>query len=770
MKLRHARLLLFALNLVAALLPGRALAQKSEPQIVTRSLNVREAYACSLNVWNRQTLDGEHERKLSELSIILRAQYLGSSLREREAPSGEPRGSFRLQRLELKYFRNWPGGENETGVQEISENVDWDKLKIRVDTPKEETVALLRLPPEKELPQVTLHSTLAMARNDLMRIGAFAFVPEQAGVYELRYQVLHKRRVTFEKSELLEARCPEIRPRLVVLNAGVLHQVRVPKIQMPLVASTFFEPGSEQWNQNASDRVFRSVFWGLTAKRLACRPLTAKLLLLEDPTSSLGSPAQFELANRRALTLMRLFEEKAPLFRSGAPCANLLSGRNGHAPRDTCVNRLVIDTPWPGQSQVFIKAGVSGVSPEWFAQENRVVPLVASLEAQRVIFEPLKLKPLEESDEIELRCENGLPEAVVNCVRRAQLEVANAAGETRLQPVSLESLQAAARGERTLRLDSAEMREFLRQGKFSARLLWQTSAADSLLRGEATAFTIERRNIVRDEVFALSPYDRADLIYALDHERIANLSREILRTVRDSLSAKSSEIFVLITGHSDSLGEHRAKGLGRDYNLGLSFRRAIYLRELLTDSLKAHAAEQGTAVRARRETYYIPSALRESVSRHVNNPVILEILKRPNCAETEPECASANLQSHLDLLIEEKVRHFKAGLAQENLQLADVPSAKTVRAHIAALRALLPVEVVTYEFASAAGPRYLHFISTGFGAAAPFYRRVEVAGELEEVFCRMGFKPEEYPAFFFGKDAHPTGRLMNRRVELNMVW
>lgn len=776
MKLHISRPLLLALNLAAAFLPRLALAEQGEAQTIKQSIRLTEAYACSLNVWNRETRLGEQDQKLTEFRIILRANYLGSSLHERkpELETAAPRGRFRLKQLELKYYKAWPGPQSGAALEEASESIDWSKLKIRAEAQRDEELSLLQFPSDSMLTQVALHSTLAMARNDLMRIGQFEFVAEQAGVYELHFQLWHKRRVTFEAREVIEFRCPEERPQLVVLKAGVLHQIRIPYIHIPLVASTFFEAGSELWNQNLTDRIFRSVFWGLTAKRLACSSLVARLLLLDDPTAELGSPARLELANRRAQTLLRLVQEKAALFQSNVPCENMVSARNGvtnvHAHAAACTTGITIETPWPGQSQVFIKSSGSEVSPKWFAEENRVVPLVASIEAQRTIFQPLKLKPLEDSDDIELRCEKNLPASQLGCVRSAEIEVTNDRGEKQKQKIGWEDLKAASQNERPLRLDSAGMREFLRPGKYTARLLLHTSYADSIIAGEATEFTIERRNIVRDEVFALSPYDRADLIYALDHERIADLSREILYTVRDSLTANAPEIFVLITGHSDSLGEHRAKGVGRDYNLSLSFSRAVYLRGLLGDSLFAYAAKIGLAARASPELLHIPQALRESVNKNVNNPAILEVFKRSNCLGLGPACTEETLQSYLEMLLTEKVRHFKAGMAQESSQLEGVPSATEVRNNIAALRALLPIEVATFEFAHRGQLRYVHLLSTGFGAAVPFYRRLEVSEELQEVFCRMGFAPEETPDFFFGKDAHPAGRLMNRRVELNMVW
>ncbi len=762
MMLRQLQLL--ALVFAAALFPRWGLAEQSELPPIKKSLRITEAYACSLNVWNEETQTGEQDVKLTDLRIVLRANYLGSSLRERKAApkKAETQGHFRLKQLALKYYKDWRGPQSNPAQLEVVEGVEWDKLKIRAW----QEFPLQQLSSDSALPLIDLHSAVKMARNDLMRIGQFEFVAELAGFYELRFQVYQQRRLTFETSELIEFRCPDERPQLAILKAGVLHEVRVPYIHIPLVASTFFEPGSAQWNQNSTDRIFRSVFWGLTAKRSACNPLDARLLLLEDPTSSASAPVQEELAQRRAETLQQFAQEKAESFHGHVPCAGLMSARNGsvngHA-ATICSTGIRIEKPWAGQSEVFIKSTGSEVSPQWFDEENRVVPLVASLAAQRTIFQPIKLKPLEDSDYIELRCENNLPEALLGCVRSAILEITNSRGEKRVQKLRWEDLQAAS-----LRLDSPELREFLVPGKFHARLVLQTSYSNSPLSSATESFTIARRNIVRDEVFALSPYDRVDLIYALDHERIAELSAEIVRTVRDSLTANSADLFVLITGHSDSLGEHRPQGVGRDYNLALAFNRALYLRRLLTDSLRARAAHAGLTAHLRSEALSIPPVFRENVARHVSNAAITEVFKLPNCIATE--CAEDERQKYLDMLIEEKLRHFKAGMRTEGAQFADVPSATEVRTRIEVLRPLLPLEVATLTFEVAGQLRRVHLVSTGLGAAVPFYRRLEISEELQEVFCRMGFAPEEMPQFFFGKDAFPAGRLMNRRVELNMLW
>ncbi len=775
MKLHKIWHLCIAFSSAAAFHPCFSFSEQAKPAPIRLSLT--EAYACSLNVWNKEIRPGAQDVKLAEFRLILRANYLGQSQHDgkRLAATHALPGTFRLKRLDLQYLKNWNGEPPVPEAQSFSEAVDWDKLKIRTHAQQTEEVPIRLLAPGDMLEQVHLHSTLAMERNDLMRIGVFEFQPKHAGVYELHFQLQRKRQTTFEARQRVEFFCPPERPQLAVLKAGVLHQVRVPFIHMPLVASTFFEANAITPNQNLTDKIFRSVFWGLTAKRIACRPLAANLLLLDDPTAELGSSARLELANRRAQSLLRLVEQKAALFGSGSPCeprVSLHKGEtNGHTHvASSCSTGIAIQPAWPGESQVFIKSSGSEISPQWFAQENRVVPLVASLPAQRILFQPLKLKPLEDSDYIELHCENVLPASLLDCLQDAAVEITNSHGQKQEQQASREDLKATLQRERPLRLNAPAVQDFLREGRFTARLLLRTNYADTALASNTVSFTIERRSIVRDEVFALSPYDRVDLIYTLDHERIAKLSEDILQTVRDSLTANNAEVFVLITGHSDSLGEHRTGGVGRDYNLSLSFSRAVYLRKLLTDSLMVRAGRMGMSPRLNPERLNIPKPLRESVSKNVNNPVILEVFNRPNCKSLVAGCEEQTMQSFLDMLIAEKVRHFKTGMQNESAKIDGVPSAAEVRERVQSILPLMPVEVSTFEFVIAGQGRYVHMISSGFGAAAPFYRKLELSEEMQEVFCRMGFAPEEMPKFFFGKDSHPAGRVMNRRVELNMIW
>ena len=86
------------------------------------------------------------------------------------------------------------------------------------------------------------------------------------------------------------------------------------------------------------------------------------------------------------------------------------------------------------------------------------------------------------------------------------------------------------------------------------------------------------------------------------------------------------------------------------------------------------------------------------------------------------------------------------------------------------MRTLLPLEISTLELTGRGQKRLIKVAAMGFGAAVPFYRRLELSEELREIFCARDYDTDEIPADLFGRDRYPAGRLMNRRVELNVIW
>ncbi len=728
-------------------------------------LSLAETYACTLNVWNKEIKPGAHDVKLTGFKLHVNAAYLGSdSVLQALVAASPSQLRFWLHRLELQYLPAWQIGSDLARKDSTSAEADWSKVTIRMNDGR--VLALRQLTAQDTLAQIAIQSTLAMSRNDLMRLGVFHFQPGLPGIYELRFQLTRKGRLAFATRQRVEFFCPLAQPQIAVAKDGALHEVSNAYIHIPLIASTFFEPGSPWPNGNETDRLFRSMFLGVMAKRLACAALPASLVMLDDFASGLDTPTRLDLAKRRADHLLAALTEKAR-----APCEDSSNPRGRESdsikPDSACRSLISQRMATSAEAQYYLKINESEVSPQWFAEENRVVPLVAAPEVQRIIFEPLKIKPQEESDYVEFQCLGETSAAMLKCLRGGMLEVTSERGEKCRQEISAGKLDGALRGHTTLRLDAPQMNAFLTPGEYNAVLKLAVFASPRLLESNVIRFRIARKQIVRDEVFALSPYDRVDLTYDLDRERVARIGREVLKGVREGTAAASPEILVLITGHSDSLGEHRAQGVGRYYNLGLSFGRALHLKKIFTDSLLASAAQAGSRIKVISENLLIPPVLQESVRKHLGGTI------KPGGkrAKGEPSTNGQKLdddEEFLDLVIHEKTRHFRARAG--NVLPAPIPAAAEILARCEALRALLPLEISTLALSMHGHKRLITIAAVGFGAAVPFYRQMELSQELREIFCQMEYRPEEIPAHLFGRDRYPAGRLMNRRVELNVIW
>lgn len=756
-----AKLRRFVFFCLLCILPAKTFSQAATQKtagIAPPRLSLAEAYACTLNVWNRETRPGSQDVKLTEFRLRVEAVFVEQDSAPKPPVYGAPRFRFWLRKLDLQYLPGWQLASEQQGGS--ATRSDWHKLKIRVHAGRE--LPLTELTAQDTLAQIDIHSTIAMSRNDLMRLGVFNFHPGAPGLFELRFQLERGQRVVFQSRQRLEFYCPPERLHLTLARDGALHEVGNSAIYIPLVASTFFEPQTARPNQNETDRLFRSIFWGYMAKRLACDSLPASLLALDDFTSGLDAATRLRLAQERAECLLQTLTAV-----SGQRCAEKAGSEHEHASAaggSACRHAVSIRSATPAETRHYIKANESQVSPQWFAEENRVAPLVASPEIQRLIFAPIALKPLEQSDYIEFSCSGQFDETANACWRGGVIEVTNAAGAQSRQEIAPEVLRRAVRGQGTLRLDAPEMNAFLTAGEYTAILKWPGGPATGGAASNAVRFRVTRKQIVRDEVFALSPYDRVELTYELDRERVSRISRDLINAMQNE--ASPPEVLVLITGHSDSLGEHRAEGMGRNYNLGLSFGRALHLKKIFLDSLAAFASQKGFQRRTLSRRAFIPVALMESVRKHLSATPASDEALPANGSAAHAAAGDDVHENYLSLVFHEKARHFNV----HDGDSSSPPSAREILSRCAALRSLIPMEISQNEILTASNRFVVTAISAGLGAAVPFYRQLELSGELQEILCRMGYLPAEMPRHLFGKDNYPAGRLMNRRVELNVIW
>jgi hypothetical protein len=310
------------------------------------------------------------------------------------------------------------------------------------------------------------------------------------------------------------------------------------------------------------------------------------------------------------------------------------------------------------------------------------------------------------------------------------------------------------------------MQRFLQQGRYTAQLRLTVGCPEREIWSNSASFFIERRlNVIRDEIFALNQYDQPVFTYEFDYERVDSLAHVVLQTTRDTLlynpSLQPPDALVLISGHACVLGE----SISRLYNLGLSFGRALYLRNLLLESIRKQSSKYGMEVQTGAEL----CTAKRLVGKFVHNPEITKLLN--GCFQaTDGKALEGIYEGYLDRIIREKVRHFESQPATSVRWLQDVPHAAEIRRGIEEIKNLLPGNLLTVALKRGGKTVNVHFVAVGFGVAVPFYRHFTMPDKMREAFRTMGFGEADIPASFYGDDQYPAGRLMNRRVEVNLIW
>lgn len=744
MRLPTALLMLVGLAAAISSAAGAAPDDRSTAPIAAR-LPLTQTYACTLNVWNQETQAGSKDLRLTAFRLTVTAVRQKQASQTAACPPAANR--FWLDQLTLQYLRNW---HPEANGHEEQPQVDWNKLRIRVEADPRGFKPLRQLSPRDTLARLDLRSEIVMGRNDLLRLGIFHFQPDQPGVYDLHFTLQRRQATTFSAVKRVEFFCAVPAPELTLLHAVSIDTQRANYRHLPLVASTFFEAGSDLPNQNDTDRNLHSLFLGIVAKRLAGQPLQGDFLVLEDPLAPDDRAAQLMRARSRAQYLQSRVEQSARALQKQNACEIDWRKEAAGAGAAALVNfGLRLREASPAESEIYLKREHSQVSPEWFAEENRVVPLVFSPAAQQLVFAPVKLAHDFSGDCATFRLSPLDTLLLGGCIRAAQLVVADAAGRALTQDISLPELRELSRPPKMLALRSPKWRAFLKPGRYTASLRLFGACAADLSASNVVTFDVPAP---REEIFTFSPYDRVELCYDLDRERVTQIGAEIVQAVCERITLPSPRTLIFITGHSDSLGEHRPDGRGSEYNLDLSFRRAKHLAGLLQAALADQARQAGLELLFTKE-----NNVSDGTSDH-----------RPVTAQSLPagrNGATAQSAGYLERMIAEKLHSFNE--APEGLR---VPTRRDLENRIATIRERLPLEIIHLQLHDRHSSRDLTIVTAGFGVTVPFHRRLEEAPEVLEAFCAMGYKPEEIPRTFFGDDAHPAGRFLNRRAELHVIW
>jgi outer membrane protein OmpA-like peptidoglycan-associated protein len=708
--------------------------QAGMDQAKVDSLDLGDFHTLHLTIWNKEIEPGTKDVKLKNFSLTVRAYRLSAMDDPVENLPTVTSKWFQVRNQVSRYY-HW--NVKTQRCEENSEYIQDNQQKLTCNG-----IAVSYLSSSETFASLEIRSQVEMARNDSLFIGEFHFQPNQPGLYRLLWQVSRNRQVTDTLLQHVYFKCPPYTLALQVKNERLLHHISYDHFGIPLVTSAFFEEGSEMMSADEPDRIFRNTFIATAAKRMACEKYVGELPILYDKTVK----EKPEIGKARAEKLQAELEAMTGAMRDGKVCETAFTVR----PATT--------EEW----ERFVKPR-SEISPEQFSQENRVVPLVLDLAAQRQVFAPLEVLSNEKSDEVVLTVKIQPQTFLDEAIQSAKLVVTDSLGQKQEEEFPFSELPSILRGDRKIQLKSGPMLQFFRHGRYTARLHLAVNFPDREIWSNPVAFFVERHlNVMRDEIFALNRYDKPDFVYALDHERVNNLAAAILQAAQDTLlsnpAPKPPDALVLVSGHACVLGEV----VSRLYNLGLSFGRALFLRKELINSIRQLGSKYGIEVQSGAEL----CAAKPLITKFIDNPEINALLKE--CLQaSDGKALEISYEDYLQRIIREKVRHFEAPSAGWRSRPQGVPDSTQIRQRIEEIKHVLPGSVLTLALKRGDKTINVHFVAVGFGAAVPFYRHFDMPAEMREVFAKMGI---EAPRSFYGDDRYPAGRLMNRRVEVNLIW
>jgi hypothetical protein len=734
----------FGNNPVEAAQAGNAVSRKVEVD----TLQLGEPDSLRLAVWNKEIEPGTKDVKLKNFDLVVRAYRLPDTapltkdMKNLPAPTTVP--WFRVYNNVARYY-NWNEAQkkHEENPNYMRENLQ--KLTCH-------GIITSSLAPSDALASLDIRSQITMAKNDLVFIGDFHFKPDQPGLYRLLWQVTRNHDVTDTLNQFVYFKCPDYRLKLRVQNDKLLHHVSYESFDVPLVTSVFFEKNSDSLNRNATDKTFRETFIAIAAKRMAEKKYAANLLGLYDPATDKG--AKDELASARAKIFQTLLQNKMKAMSNGWAGETQLLAR--HATKEEWKNFYKFRPDF---------------SPEQFSQENRAAILQPQpAAAEREILAPWEVLSNETSDEVALYVEAINPsDFLEKCLQRGEIVVTDNSGQSLTEAILPGELLPILRGQKQIQLTSAPMRQFLHHGRYVARLHLEVSCPDGEVWSEPDTFLIERRlNVTHDVIFALNRYDTTEFANKFDYERVGRLARELLQTAKDTLlhspSPQPPDALVLISGHSCILGNLPSPL----YNLGLSFGRAVTLRKLLLDSIRTQSQNFGITAQDGVELCTAKSL----ISQYIDKPDIKKIIDPAlrGAQASDGKVLEASYENYLQRIINEKVRHFRVLAGDSKTRPPGIPDSAQIVQRIEELKHVLPGSVQTLELTDGRKNIKVHFVAVGFGSAVPFYRRFKITEETREAFGRMGFNATDIPSSFYGDDRYPAGRLMNRRIEVNLIW
>jgi outer membrane protein OmpA-like peptidoglycan-associated protein len=665
----------------------------------------------------------------------------------------------------------------------------WQKERERIQIAGR---PLEKFGPKDQLGNFTIRSEVKMQVNDVIRLGNFDFQPENPGFYRIDLRLSSESALADSEKLCVYFECPDYRPVLSMAGPDTIYlrDIGYEYTHTPIVNTVFFE-NSEQprFMDNPTDRIFRSLLFGRAVVGLSCPASKIDLHAFPDPLFIKNDPrttleATLERSRQRAEYVEQRLRRLSTDFINGIRCgaqtpSNTLWGSKTKIEPSQCglsFNILKEDKN-AELTRLYIKEEDSIDEGAKYRQENRVVALTVADEIQERLFEPLAIKPNEVADYVQLKLEVANKDGrMPKCLNTGRILVRSIARhDSAIQELTAEEKEKLQEGAITVFLDSEPLKAFTSMpGDYEARASLTSACDATTLNSEWVRFHVKAKSVLLDEIFALSPFDTISFIYSYDNKRIQKITEELFQKIaariREGDDGMPVEALVLVSGHTDVLSQHR----GSFYNLGLSFERAHLAEQKLLKEIERLAAQKGFSLNGASSSdtaYYVSTPMRDKMlsplyAKPRTQKFFAKLLSKPYTKPFKTGLA----KDYYEIIKREKLRHFTT----EPRRPFDPLLPYSVGAIMARVREIddnVVCGLITIPMRHGRRQVRIDVFTAGFGATIPFYRRFRMAedDELKTIFCAGGMAPNDITNAIFADDDHPSGRVMNRRVEVSLI-
>jgi len=669
----------------------------------------------------------------------------------------------------------------------------WQSKRSKVKITWEEKEKLLHeLEGEETFGSFSILSSAAMNKNDILSLRSFFLQPSRPGHFriEMNLYALNRKQQPLPKPEQTRQvhvyfSCPDYQPALSFLGGDTIQLQEVKyNIHLPIVNNVFFEEGeAPRFTANSTDSLFRAMLFGRAVERLACAAHDSlRLLILPDPLYATDRWGYYKikptlmLSEARARFLQQELEGLAHAFYGGQKCGALSNG----SAVNTCLLKFRYEEHRDGPLfEAYIKPHKSAKEPKKFREENRVVPIeTRNSHDEALLFAPLSIKPKEYPRHVQVKlwAANTSPEMELmpQCLDAGWITVHSIARGDSSQPLSLndEQLKRLRTDSVTVVLDELE-KFFSQPGLYVAQFALRSFCSETTVYSERDTFYVKGQAILLDEIFALSPYDNATFKYDYDARRVPEIINELFdeaeaMSKQQAIAEEPIEAQLYISGHTDTLAEHK----GPYYNLGLSFRRAQAARDsLLSHFLRIGRERKFLPLEAQKsfEECYVSSDMQQKMrSLPHAKPVTQAFFKSLNSSAKRSE----SLQKFYQLLKDDRMRHFRLPPETQNLAPPSLDSLGVAQ-EIVGVENDIAQSLLQATLQKGPTRLRVHFIAAGLGDKIPFYRRTQMTTEFNRLLCAgdyEDFQPKQVIYEIYANDQHPAGRVMNRRIEVSLIF